>query len=505
MALAQVNGVVLSGLAGAIVRVEVVVGDGLPSVGVIGLPDASVNEARWRARCAIEAIGASWPNRRITVSLSPAELRKQGSGLDLPIAVGVLAASGAVPRDALDSTTFIGELGLDGSVRPARGALAGALAAREKGLARVVVPSGTALELGRLSGIGVEVADHLIDVVAVISGEPSSSPAPEPPRVEPATQPDLSDVRGHPMARLALEVAAAGGHHVALIGSPGIGKSLLALRLGGLLPDLDDDMALEVAAIHGLVGPRPLGMECRPPVCAPHHGASAAAVLGSVQGARAIPGSISLAHRGVLVLDEAPEFSRTVLEGMRQPLEDGSLSLARAGWSGRLPATFQLVLTANPCPCGYRMGTGSGCTCAPQAVRRYAARLSGPIMDRVDIRLGLQRPTDAELSSLEPGECSADVRSRVAEAQLRARARLAPWGWRRNADVSGRALRRELAPDAEGERLLAGIERRSASLRGPDRILRMAWTLADLAGRAVPAADDVATAAGLRGAGMSWS
>ena len=275
MALAQVRGVVLSGLAGAMVRVEVAVGDGLPSVGVIGLPDTSVNEARWRARCAIEAMDAPWPNRRITVSLSPAELRKQGSGLDLPIAIGVLAAIERVPAELLGSTTFIGELGLDGSVRPSRGALAGAMAAREAGLARVVVPSATAVELARLRGIDIEIADHLREVVEVLHGRPSGRTLP--PQIPGRTveEPDLMDVRGHRIGRLALEVAAAGGHHAALVGAPGIGKSLLAARLVGLLPDFDDDTALEVAAIHGLAGTAPRTSELRPPVSSPHHAASA--------------------------------------------------------------------------------------------------------------------------------------------------------------------------------------------------------------------------------------
>lgn len=510
MGLAKVDGVVLSGVSGAMVSVEVDISDGLPSVGVVGLPDTSVTESRSRARCAIEGIGRTWPNRRITISLSPAEVRKHGAGLDLPIAIGVLAASGQLPDVDLRSTTFIGELGLDGQLRPTRGALAGALAARRAGIDRIVVPSASAVEMSRLTGIRVLVADHLAQVVAVLTGEcpdaVSGLPAIAPEDDTARDRPDLRDVRGHAQGRLALEVAAAGGHHLAMIGPPGVGKTLLAERLPGLLPHLDDEAALEVAAVHGVAGlPRSLADYRNPPMAAPHHSASAAALLGSVHGSRVAPGAVTLAHHGVLFLDEAPEFSRPALEGLRQPLESGWISLSRSGWSGRLPARFQLVMAANPCPCGQRAGRAVDCSCPPSVVRRYAARLSGPLMDRVDIRIALGRPGEAELAGPSDAEATHSVRQRVRAARQRSAHRFTGLPWQVNAAIPPGELRRTWRPEPRGAELLQAVERRSANLRGPDRILRMAWTVADLAGRDRPGADDIAVALGLRGAGTSWT
>ena len=508
MVLAQVHGVVLSGIDGVLVRVEVDVSDGLPGVSVVGLPDASVTEARSRVRCAVDAIGAAWPNRRITISLSPADVRKHGSGLDLPIAIGVLAAAEVVPAGALASTAFVGELGLDGGIRPARGALPGALAARRGGLSTLVIPSDGARELGRLTGLRVLLADHLAEVVRLLGGTGSDrawSPAPPAPD-DAASGPDLRDVRGQGRARLGLEVAAAGGHHLAMVGPPGVGKTLLAERLPGLLPDLSDDLALEVAAVHSVAGqPRADSDYARPPLRAPHHSASAAAVLGSVRTGRVVPGAVTLAHGGVLVLDEAPEFPRNALEGLRQPLEAGAVYLDRAGWSGWLPARFQLVLAANPCPCGRRIGTGLGCSCAPAAIRRYASRLSGPLLDRIDVRMVVTRPSDAELSAAVDGEPTRAVRDRVLAARERAGERLRDSPWRTNAEVPATELRRRWRPDAAGADVLRTLERGSANLRGPDRVLRVAWTLADLAGRGQPGRDEVAMAAALRGSGTAWA
>ena len=509
MGLAKVNGVVLSGVTGAMVRVEVDISDGLPSVGVVGLPDTSVTESRSRARCAIDGIGKVWPNRRITISLSPAEVRKHGAGLDLPIAIGVLAASGQLPEVDLQSTIFIGELGLDGQLRPTRGALAGALAARRAGIDRIVVPSASAVEMSRMTGVHVTIADHLAQVVAVLTGEcPDVVTMPALLGIDGGVRdrPDLRDVRGHAQGRLALEVAAAGGHHIAMIGPPGVGKTLLAERLPGLLPDLDDEAALEVAAVLGVAGMARADADYRhPPMGAPHHSASAAALLGSVHGSRVAPGAVTMSHHGVLFLDEAPEFARPALEGLRQPLESGWISLSRSGWSGRLPARFQLVMAANPCPCGQRAGRGIECSCPPSVIRRYAARLSGPLMDRVDIRIALARPSDAELATSVDGEATEQVRARVREARERSARRFAGEQWQVNAVIPAGELRRTWRPDAQGAELLHSVERRSANLRGPDRILRMAWTVADLAGRERPGVDDIAVALGLRGAGTSWT
>jgi len=509
MALATVHGVVLDGVEGVMVRVEVCVSDGLPSVGIVGLPDTAVTEARWRVRGAVESSGRMWPQRRITVSLSPAEMRKHGAGLDLPIAVGVLAANGAIASDLLAGTALIGELGLDGSLRPSHGMLAAVLAARHSGCASVVVPVHGSRELEEIPGVTVRRAATLSEVCAILEGE-SAGDAPAVGEAYPGSVsadgaalevPDLADVRGHQVARWALEVAAAGGHHVALVGPPGVGKTLLAERMPGILPRLRDEDAWEVAAIHSVAGRgRPRAELCVPPLSAPHHSASAAAVLGSLRAGRVIPGAVTLAHRGVLFLDEAAEFVRPALEGLRQPLESGRVALARTGWSGVLPARFQLVLAANPCPCGQRVGTGAGCSCAPAAVRRYAARLSGPLLDRIDIRVALSRPSQAELDGVAAPEASAVVQQRVVTARDRMRHRLADTPWDCNAEIPTGPLRRQWPPAADAARLLQDFERSSANLRGVDRVLRMAWTLADLAGAPRPQADHVAGALGLRGA-----
>ncbi len=502
-------GVVLSGVTGALVQVEADVSDGLPGVAIVGLPDTSVSESRQRIKVAIERLGLTWPNRRLTIGLSPAELRKHGSGLDLPMAMAVLAATDQLSPASLAGTAFIGELGLDGRLLVPRGALASALAARRAGLRRVVVPAAGAEQLHRLSGIDVVVSDDLGQAVRVARGEAEPVLATGPvggQDVTSADGPDLRDVRGHAHGRLGLEVAAAGGHHVALVGSPGVGKTLLADRLAGLLPDLDDEAALEVASVHSVGGtPRPDSAYRRPPSQSPHHSASAAALLGAVHGSHVAPGAATLAHHGVLVLDEAAELSRPALEGLRQPLESGWISLARSGWRGRLPARFQLVLAANPCPCGRRSGTGAGCSCSPAAVRRYAAKLSGPLLDRVDIRLAVARPSEAELSGGSEGERSAAVRDRVAQARERSGRRLAGTPWRTNAQVPTGPLRRRFRPEPDAAELLASIERGSANLRGPDRVLRMAWTIADLAGHDRPQREDVALAMALRGANLPWA
>jgi magnesium chelatase family protein len=501
-----VNGVVLSGVRGAMVRVEVEVSTGLPSVGVVGLPDASVNESRWRARSAIAAVGATWPNQRVTINLSPAEVRKLGAGLDLPIAVGVLSASGQLGGVDLGETAFIGELGLDGRLHGTGGTLAGALAARAAGLSRVVVPTEGAADVARLSGVSVQPARDLGHALGIARGEAVGDPIHPEAVARPNAVLDLGDVRGHEHARFALEAAAAGGHHIALVGPPGVGKTLLAERLPGLLPDLNDDDAIDVAAIASVAGsPRPAWAFHRPPFQSPHHSASTAALLGTVHGARVGPGAVTLAHRGVLFLDEAPEFSRPALEGLRQPLESGVVRLARSGWSGLLPAALQLVLAANPCPCGLRVGTGQECSCAPAALRRYAARLSGPLMDRIDIRLPMSRPSAAELVVESAPEGSAAVADRVVAARERSRARFAGLPWTTNAAAPAAELRRSWPLADAAADTLRDLERRAANLRGPDRVLRMAWTLADLAGRQTPSRDDVARAMTLRGAALAWS
>ena len=493
---ARTSGVVLSGVAGSLVEVEVDISAGLPSVGVVGLPDTSVAEARWRVRSAFASIGATWPAQRVTVSLAPAEVRKLGAGLDLPIAIAILKASDQLPAVDLERVVFIGELGLDGHLRAVRGALAGVLAASSDD--RIIVPLSSLSEVGadtRVSG-----ASTLAQVVEILRGTTPGERACERTSVR-LEHPDLSDVRGHHFARHCLEVAAAGGHHLAMVGPPGIGKTLLAERLTGILPDLSAEAERDVAVIHSLAGRAPRG--CAPPFESPHHSASTSALIGTVAGARVTPGAFTLAHHGVLFLDEAPEFARPALEALRQPLESGVVSLHRSGWAGTLPSAFQLVLAANPCPCGMR--GESDCSCPPTAIRRYAARLSGPLMDRVDVRVSLRRPVDAELRDPKPAESSATVRDRVEQARERSARRFRGSPWQVNARIPTGELRTRFLPDPSGADVLDEVERSSRNLRGPDRILRVAWTVADLQGRDRPSGDDVAQALGLRGAATAWA
>jgi magnesium chelatase family protein len=367
-----------------------------------------------------------------------------------------------------------------------------------------VAPRDAGPELARLPGISIHLADRLDEVLRWLADPEHpglDSPASAPVQAPVRAGLDLRDVRGHAYGRFALEVAAAGGHHLALIGAPGVGKTMLAERLPGLLDDLGDEESLEVACLSSLAGiPRPDGEYRRPPQQSPHHSASGAAVLGAVHGSRVVPGAVTLAHRGVLILDEAPEFARPALEGLRQSLESGSVRIDRAGWSGRLPARFQLALTANPCPCGRRVGSGAACSCSPAEVRRYASRLSGPLMDRIDLRLNVSRPAQAELTSSATVEPTGVVRDRVAAARERSRHRYRGRPWSTNAELPAGELRRTWCPDDGGLALLEELERKSANLRSPDRVLRVSWTLADLAGRDRPGRDEVAAAAGLRGA-----
>lgn len=489
--IARATGLVLAGVDGLPVGVEAEVASGLPAVGLVGLADTAAGEARWRVRSAVASAGFAWPAQRLTINLTPADVRKVGTGLDLPIALAVLAASEQLDPIALAGTGFVGELGLDGALHSARASLALAVAAQRHGLIRLVLPEAAARQAARVPGLTVVPVRSLAEAVAAARGEgvAPASPleAPAPAGNDPAV--DLADVRGQEFARLALEVAAAGGHHLALTGPPGVGKTLLAEALPGILPPLTDDEAVEVAAIHSVAGLDRARWE-EPPLRAPHHSVSTAALLGSVRRGAVVPGEVTLAHRGVLVLDEAAEVARPSLEGLRLPLEAGRIALHRAGWAGTLPAAFQLVLAANPCPCG----ASPRCTCPSVAVRRYQGRLSGPLVDRIDLRVAVSRPAPAVLGSEHLEEASATVRERVCAARQRSRAR----GAGRNGALSGRALRRMEPPEPAGADLLRAAERTGLSPRGVDRVLRVAWTLTDLAGRPRPGADEVALALALR-------
>ncbi|MCU1430923.1 MAG: Mg chelatase-like protein [Actinotalea sp.] len=506
--LGRTSAVALVGLTGHMIEVEAHLAASLPGFTLVGLPDASLAEARDRVRAAITSSGLGWPQRRITVNLSPASLPKSGASFDLAIAVATLAGAGVCDAEAVAAAVHLGELGLDGRLRPVRGILPAVAAAVAAGRPVVVVPVGNAEEAALVPGARVlaaaslaEVAqrhgadvEHLPDVEAVL-------PGPDP--AGPTTPPDLADVIGQSGARWALEVAAAGGHHLLMVGPPGAGKTMLAARLPGLLPDLDEHEALEVTAVHSVAGTfhAAAGLIRRPPFEDPHHTATAAAVVGGGSGLPR-PGAASRAHRGVLFMDEAPEFSPRVLQTLRQPLEHGELVIHRSGGTARYPARFQLVLAANPCPCGLSVGKGLACTCSPLVRRRYFSRLSGPLLDRVDVQLEVLPVTRLDRASTEPAEGTAVVAARVAGARAVARDRLCATPWRTNAEVPGSWLRAQAGGRAAHRDLERALDTGVLSLRGADRVLRLAWTLADLAGTGAPQAHDIGQALLLRTRGQ---
>ena len=497
MALARAFGAIVNGVSGQIVVVEVDHSRGLPGVGMVGLPDASVSEAKHRAKTAIGNQQLSWPKGRITISLSPAEVRKHGAGLDLAIAIGVLGATHQIRESSLAETVFIGELGLDGSIRQVPGALSSTIAAAQAGFERVVVPVGNAQQCVVVKGIKVVSFRSLKHLIGGLDG--NELPEPITSDLEELHQHhgdlDLIDVLGQEHARWALEVAAVGRHNMVMVGPPGVGKTLLAERLPGILPALQPDESLEVTAIHSLAGALPSGSSIsRAPFEAPHHSASTSAIVGSVQGHRVRPGALTRAHRGVLFLDEAPEFARNALEALRQPLEAGTITLHRSHWSGVLPADFQLIMAANPCPCGRAsIESNLDCTCTSAARRNYAQRLSGPLLDRMDINLSIPAST-----SLTVGDSTEIVAARVRQARERANDRFRNRAWKVNASIPAHQLRTEFFPESEGVELLTQVRQSNGGLRGSHRILRVAWSLADLAGHDRPTRSDIAMAIHLR-------
>ncbi|WP_329462774.1 YifB family Mg chelatase-like AAA ATPase [Streptomyces sp. NBC_01431] len=523
MGFARTCSVALVGVEGVVVEVQADLEPGVAAFTLVGLPDKSLIESRDRVRAAVVNSGDAWPQKKLTVGLSPASVPKSGSGFDLAVACAVLGAAERIDPRQLADLVMIGELGLDGRVRPVRGILPAVLAAAEAGYEHVVVPEQTAAEASLVPGISVLGVRSLRQLVAVLTDEPV-------PEEEPAEEGrpdamlaglmvpgagagtglsaglgdhdhDLTDVAGQHAARAALEIAAAGGHHLLLSGPPGAGKTMLAERLPGILPPLTRQESLEVTAVHSVAGILPPGepLVRRAPYCAPHHSATMQSLVGGGNGLPR-PGAVSVAHRGVLFLDEAPEFTGKALDALRQPLESGHVVIARSAGVVRLPARFQMVLAANPCPCGRHTLHGAGCECPASMIRRYQARLSGPLLDRVDLRVEVE-PVRREdlLGGGGRREPSSAVAGRVLAARERTAARLDGTPWTSNSEVPGHELRTRwlTAPGA-----LTGaerdMERGLLTARGLDRVLRVAWTIADLAGDDRPDAGHVALALELR-------
>ncbi|MFZ5633892.1 MAG: YifB family Mg chelatase-like AAA ATPase [Bacillota bacterium] len=503
-----VNSTALNGLEGHLVRVEVDVSNGLPAFDLVGLPDVSVKEARERVRSAIRNAGFEFPVRRITVNLAPADIRKEGSMYDLAIAVGILAATEQLDPVACGRYAFIGELSLNGGVRGVAGTLPNVLAACDNGIVSVVVPGDNADEaalaekaevfpvssLNQLAGFlrgDMEIPAHRVDVEAVWKSGKSQLP-------------DLSAVRGQYTARRALEVAAAGGHNMLMVGSPGAGKTLLARCLAGILPDMDFEESMETTKIYSLAGLLRPGMPVvtSRPFRAPHHSASAVSLVGGGKFPR--PGEISLAHNGVIFLDEMPEFSKDCLEALRQPLEDGMVTISRVNASITYPAGITLIGACNPCPCGYHGDPLKPCRCTPAQIKKYMGKISGPLMDRIDISINVPRLSYEELNEARAAESSETVRERVARARKIQEERLRPAGIRCNARMSGSQARDYCRLSAGAATLIKSSFRQlKLSARSHDRLLKVARTIADLAGSETVEAEHLAEALQYRHPGQS--
>lgn len=504
----KARSVALTGVTGALVTAEAQVSDGLPQFAIVGLPDASIRESRERIRSACLSSGVGIAADHLTINLSPGWIPKTGTSFDLATAMAILAAKNMVEARVSD-IVFLAELGLDGQVRPVRGILPAVAHAAAAGVRRIVVAQENQREAELVAGPDIIAVQHLLQCATRFAA-PDTNFAPyiEKPvsRVAEKPQPaateavDMAEVKGQPQARFGVEVAAAGGHHMLLIGAPGAGKTMLARRFPGLLPQLSDRAAQEVTSVHSLAMPSGLVEQLirTPPFEDPHHSATATAIIGG--GSKVLqPGAASRAHHGVLFLDEAPEFSNRVLQALRQPLESGEIVVARAAAQARFPASFQLILAANPCPCGYAMDPAVGCECPALAKRRYLNKISAPLLDRVDVQVAVAKVTRAHMTSTEVAENTAAIAARVRQARDIQHERWRQYPWQLNAHVPGSVLRGPLQLPAADRRCIdIAMDRGSLTARGYDRTLRLAWTIADVAGNDRPTADHVGQALSLR-------